>query len=153
MKQIKRIALALVIAVTVFITNWSSARAGDGEPWVDASVPPSGLPYFEDYAADNVCFANVYENIMNGSYDLVPVIGTFETFPMGTDILNAGTTSMTLAPCIPVECPDGMVLVSGNVCAYNDPVLGEPVKVSGFVHNTDVAVHVSLRSTSITVVQ
>ena len=76
---------------------------------VRAEEPEDDFQYLHDH--DRICFAQSYDDPSG----YVVVVDTFRiTFD---NVINPGTTSLTLMNCIPLACPEGMVLLSGNVCA------------------------------------
>lgn len=85
-----------------------------------------------DLAQQNrICYVDSYED----SLYPIPVVDTW--YIPDVTVVNPGSTSGTYMPCVATACPDGMVLISGNVCAGEEtspfahiPVLTDEVVVA-----------------------
>ena len=75
----------------------------------------SGHGEASDYDENLVCFAQTYEYVVEGRGPSVVAVTEFEQ-PNYWPVLNAGSMSMSLNPCIPTACPEPYELASGNVC-------------------------------------
>lgn len=101
----KKILAFITILASLIMFATTNASASDDE-------------YQSLYDSNRICF--VWTDIGT----VVPVVDTWGNVPPGAEpsyYVNLGTTSKSLDPCIPNDCPDGMTLASSNICAYSTP--------------------------------
>lgn len=118
---------AFLLFLAVFMVFAGSAEASD-----DFSDWENRIVDIDAYYEDDLCFTPI-----DGVYGNYLQALDFDEVPTGT--LNAGTTSIGFAPCVPTPeacAAVGMVFISGNVCsveyadAFNAIPEGPPARLS-----------------------
>jgi hypothetical protein len=102
-KLIKQGFILSFIVISVLFTLNYAVNAEVLEP----------MDFEDDYLEDRVCYA--WTEV---PYQWVAVTDTWKT-PEPGDI-NVGTTSKTMSPCVPYDCPEGRALISDNMCVPED---------------------------------
>lgn len=88
--------------------------------WPSAASAISDEEFEQLYRDDGICYVLTEDDVT------APQVAVFD-FVIVEDSLNHGYTSWSFEPCVPLSCPDGTFLVSGNLCAVDDPFAHIPV--------------------------